>query len=165
MINFEYAPWGMYVAAIMYVLGNGVWMNHAVRQRRWLGWLLWLLLAALILLVAGAMDMRMQGTQGGLMNHLLAHDPENHWIVLTLFALMSVPAAACVMLRQSLQWTRLAVIAPALLIFLSMGQQLGNPQNDYLLISIGVTLAVCASLWMWQQALDVEPEPLRKKHS
>ncbi len=165
MINFEYAPWGMYFAAVMYVLGNGVWMNHAVRQRRWLGWLLWLLLAVLILLVAGAMDMRMQGAQGGLMDHLLAHDPENHWIVLTLFALMSVPAAACVMLRQSLQWTRLAVIAPALLIFLSMGQQLGNPQNDYLLISIGVTLAVCASLWMWQQALDAEPEPLRKKHS
>lgn len=45
MVHFELAPWGMFFAGLMYVIGNGVWVNHLVRQRRWLGWLLWSLAA------------------------------------------------------------------------------------------------------------------------
>ncbi len=163
MIHFEYAPWGMYFAALMYVLGNAAWVNYAVRKRRWLGWLLWSLLAVSVLWLAAMLDMRMQGIDEGVIEHLRAPDPENHWIALTLFALLSVPGAACVLLRQSVGWTRLALMLPALLLFSTMGAQLEDPQRSYLWLSLGITLAVCAALWLWQQLLDAEPEPRQRK--
>ncbi len=157
MINFEFAPWGLFFAGLMYVIGNGVWVNHAVRRRRWLGWVLWSLLGVLLLVLAAAFDGRMDGGDATIMDRLTMVDPENHWIALTLFALLSVPGAACVWLNQSVRWTRMALLLPALLIFLPMGQQLANPNDDYLMLTIGVTLAVCASLVLWQSLLDHEP--------
>ena len=157
MINFEFAPWGLFFAGLMYVLGNGVWVNHAVRRRRWLGWLLWSVVGVLLLLLAAAFDVRMAGSSTSIMDRLTMVDVENHWIALTLFALLSVPGAACVLLKQSVRWTRLALLLPALLVFLPMGQQLANPNDNYFMLSAGVTLAVCGSLVLWQSLLDHEP--------
>ncbi|MDQ6975259.1 MAG: hypothetical protein Q9M22_01690 [Mariprofundaceae bacterium] len=165
MINFEFAPWGIFFAGLMYVIGNGVWVNHVVRRKRWLGWVLWSLLGCLLLILAAAFDVRMGGSNASIMDRLTMVDPENHWIALTLFALLSVPGAACVLLKQSVRWTRLALLLPAMLIFLPMGQQLANPNNDYLLLSIGVTLAVCASLVLWQSLLDHEPFEQPRQHN
>jgi len=157
MIHFELAPWGIFFAALMYVLGNGVWVNHAVRRRRWIGWLLWSVIGALLLVIAALFDSRVDATGISIMDRLTTVDPENHWIALTLFALLSVPGAACVMLKQSVAWTRLALVAPAILIFLPLGQQLANPNNDYLMLSIGVTFAVCGTIVLWQHLLDHGP--------
>lgn len=157
MINFEFAPWGLFFAGLMYVIGNGVWVNHAVRRRRWLGWLLWSLTGVLLLVLAAAFDVRMGGGSASILDRLTKVDPENHWIALTLFALLSVPGAGCVLLKQSMRWTRLALLLPALLVFLPMGQQLANPNDDYLMLSIGVTFAVCGTLVVWQFLLDHEP--------
>ena len=41
MVQFDFAVWGVFFAALLYVLGNGVWVNHLVRERAWLGWVLW----------------------------------------------------------------------------------------------------------------------------
>jgi hypothetical protein len=157
MIHFELAPWGIFFAALMYVLGNGVWVNHVVRRRRWIGWLLWSVTGVLLLLLAAVFDSRVGGIAMPVMDRLTTVSPENHWIALTLFALLSVPGAACVLLKQSVGWTRLALVAPALLIFLPMGQQLANPNNHYLMLSIGVTFAVCGATVLWQYLLDHEP--------
>jgi hypothetical protein len=158
MIHFELAPWGIFFAALMYVLGNGVWVNHAVRRRRWIGWLLWSITGVSLLLLAAFFDSRVDTTTSmSMMDHLTMVDPENHWIALTLFALLSVPGAACVMLKQSVAWTRLALLAPAALIFLPLGQQLANPNNNYLMLSIGATFAVCGAMLLWQHLLDHEP--------
>ena len=32
-IEFTNAPWGMAFAALMYLIGNGIWINHLVRHK------------------------------------------------------------------------------------------------------------------------------------
>lgn len=157
-IDFQFVPWGMFFAGLMYVVGNGVWVNHLVRERRWLGWLLWIAAAAVVLVLAALFESRLDtASDAGIWQRLSSVDPENHWIAVTLFALLSVPGAASVMLKQSVQWTRLALLAPALLVFLPVGSQIGNPNDNYLALSIGLTLAVCGILVVWQLLLDHEP--------
>ncbi|MDX8396973.1 MAG: hypothetical protein R8K49_01505 [Mariprofundaceae bacterium] len=159
MFQFELAPWGMFFAGVMYVIGNGVWVNHAVRQRRWLGWLLWSLSGVALLVLAAVFESRLDTTSGlGVWERLSSVDSENHWIALTLYALMSVPGATCVLLKQNIRWTRLAVIAPALLIFIPLGQQIANPNDSYTALSLGVAMAVVAMMMLWQMMLDCEPE-------
>jgi len=156
--EFQFVPWGMFFAGLMYVVGNGVWVNHLVRERRWLGWLLWSLAAAGVLFLAALFEARLDtASTASVLQRLSSVDSENHWIAITLFALLSVPGAAAVILRQSMQWTRLALLAPALLVFLPVGSQIGNPKDGYLALSIGLTLAVCAILVIWQLLLDREP--------
>ncbi|MBL1351852.1 MAG: hypothetical protein COA61_000725 [Zetaproteobacteria bacterium] len=158
MVHFELAPWGMFFAGLMYVIGNGVWVNHLVRQRRWLGWLFWSLSAAGMLFLAAAFETRLdQASELGVWQRLASVQFENHWIAVTLFALMSVPGAASVLLKQEMRWTRLAVIAPALLIFIPMGEQLMNPKDSYIALSLGVALAVSAAMLIWQMLLDCDP--------
>jgi len=71
---------------------------------------------------------------------------------------MSVPGAASVLLKQSVRWTRITLLLPAILLFIPVGRQLANPENDYLLLSLAVTAAVCGTLFLWQMLLDCEPE-------
>lgn len=166
MINFELAPWGIFFTAIMYVLGNGAWVNHTVRQRRWLGWVLWLLVGTLLVIVAAVFDARVDSNSDtSILQRLTSPDFENHWIIFTLFALLSVPGAACILLKQSINMTRTALLLPAILLFLPMGRQLANPNQDYLLLSVGVTVAVCAVLVLWQHLLDAEPVPMKSKQA
>jgi len=158
MVHFELAPWGMFFAGLLYVVGNAVWVNHLVRQRRWLGWFLWLISAMTLLVVAAAFESRLdQASDMGVWARLTSVDPENHWIALTLFALMSVPGAASVMLKQSIAWTRFALITPALLVFIPVGHQIMDPKQSYTAMSIGLALAVCAVLIIWQMLVDAEP--------
>jgi len=159
MTHFEFAPWGMFFAGVMYVVGNGVWVNHLVRERRWLGWLLWLLSGAGLLFVAAVFETRLDMlSELGVWQRLTTVDPENHWIALTLFALMSVPGATCVLLKQDVRWTRVALVLPALLVFIPLGQQLANPDDSYTALSLGVAMAVAGVMLMWQMVLDCEPK-------
>jgi len=164
MANFEFVSWGMFFAGIMYVIGNGVWVNHLVRERRWLGWVLWSLAGVALLFLAAMFEMRLDTASDlGVWDRLTSVDNENHWIALTLFALMSVPGATCVLLKQDTRWTRVALIIPALLIFIPLGQQIANPNDHYTALSLGVALAVAGTMLMWQLMLDCEPAMASKK--
>jgi len=159
VIEFDYAVWGVFFAALLYVLGNGVWVNHLVREKNWLGWVMWSLLGGALLIVAALFEVRLDQSAGsGAMERLSSVDPENHWIALGLFALLSVPGATSVLLKQSVRWTRITLLLPAILIFIPVGQQLANPNNNYLLLSLGATAGVCITLYLWQMLLDCEPE-------
>ena len=163
MVHFQLAPWGMFFAGLMYVIGNGVWVNHLVRQRKWLGWLLWILSATALLILAAAFENSLQPEKSiTIWQRLSSVDMENHWIATTLFALLSVPGGASVLLNQSIRWTRLALLAPALLIFIPVGHQIMNPKDSYTAMSIGLALAVCAIMVVWQMLLDCEPSSNKK---
>lgn len=160
-IDFTFAPWGMVFAAFMYIVGNGVWLNPAARRSVWLGWLFWIISAAAMLVLGAAIELRLGGGEG-IMAQLSGVDMENHWIIVTLYALLSVPAAASVMFRQDLNWTRLAVCATAMLIFIPLGSQINDPDDSRLALSLGITLAVVGLMWFWSLFFDVEPEHQRK---
>jgi len=163
MTQFEFAPWGMFFAGVMYVIGNGVWVNHLVRERRWLGWLFWVLSGVALLFFAAMLEVRLDAvSELGVWGRLTSVDLENHWIAMTLFALMSVPGATCVLLKQDVRWTRVALVLPALLVFIPLGQQLANPDDAYTALSLGVALAVAGVMLMWQMVLDCEPKEASK---
>ena len=159
MVQFEFAPWGMFFAALMYLIGNGVWVNHLVRNHRWMGWVIWLVAAAVLLFIAALFESRLDAQSSlSAWERLTSADKENHWIAVTLFALLSVPGAASVLLKQSIQWTRYALLLPILLIFIPLGSQLNNPDESYLAMSLGITVAVFGIMVLWQSLLDCEPE-------
>jgi hypothetical protein len=165
-ISFQYAPWGMFFAAMMYVVGNGVWINHLARKRKWIGWLLWITTGLLFLVAGAAAEAHLNSDSTGIWNQLSSVDPQNHFIVMTLYALLSFPGAASVLLGQSMAWTRFTILAPAVIVMLPIGQEMANPGNNYLSLSIGITLATCCILWVWQWLLDCEPTPkLRTKEA
>ncbi|HKJ61653.1 MAG TPA: hypothetical protein VKA94_06610 [Hyphomicrobiales bacterium] len=166
MVQFDNAVWGVFFAALLYVLGNGVWVNHLVRERTWLGWVLWSVLGGTLLLVVALFESRLDQASGmGAMERLGSVAPENHWIAIGLFALMSVPGAASVLMKQSIRWTRITLLLPAILLFIPVGRQLANPDDNYLLLSLGSTLAICAVLYIWQLLLDSEPQGHVKSHA
>jgi len=151
----------MVFAAFMYVVGNGVWMTPIARRSAWLGWLMWTVSAAAILVLGAAVELRLGGGEG-IWSQLSNVNIENHWIVVTLYALISVPGAASVLFRQETGWTRLAVCAAALLVFIPLGAQLSDPDNGRMALSLGITLAVAGLMWFWSLLLDIEPEHQRK---
>jgi len=154
--------WGIGFACVMYVIGNGAWINHLARHKLWKGWLMWLA-AALVIIVAGAfIDIRLSGSTNGLWQQLTGVDKENHWIAITLFALMSTPGAASVIFRLNPLWTRLAVVLPAIVVFIPIGMQLSSGSSSFA-AGLGLTLAVCALLTFWQMMLDIEPLAKQKK--
>ncbi|MDQ6954845.1 MAG: hypothetical protein Q9M20_05320 [Mariprofundaceae bacterium] len=164
--NFEFVSWGMFFAGVMYIIGNGVWVNHLVRERRWLGWVFWILSGVGLLVLAAVFETRLDTASDlGVWQRLTSVDLENHWISLTLFALMSVPGATCVLLKQDVRWTRIALVVPALLIFIPLGKQIANPNDPYTALSLGVALAVTGTILMWQIMLDCEPVTVPKKDS
>jgi len=154
--------WGIGFAGMMYVIGNGVWTNHLARQKMRMGWLLWLI-AAIFIIIAGAfIDIRLSGSSSGLWQQLTSVDKENHWIALTLFALMSVPGAASVILKQAAIWTRLALILPAIVVFIPVGMQLGTGANS-IAAGLGLALVVSALMLVWQFMLDTPPLEKQRK--
>ncbi len=161
----QHIAWGAAWAAMMYVLGNAVWLNHLARQRRWLGWLMWLAAAGIVIVAGAAVDIRLAGGEGGVWQHLTGVDKENHWIALTLFAVMSVPGAASVLMRQSAFWTRIAFVIPAIVVFVPVGMQMdtGSGNGGNLFAGLGLALVVCALLLVWQYLLDPEAPAGRTK--
>jgi uncharacterized membrane protein YhaH (DUF805 family) len=151
----------MAFAALMYVIGNGVWINHISRQKPWLGWLMWTVTAVLIIFVGAIIELRLAGGSD-IWLKLTSVNIENHWIVVILYALLSIPGAASILFRQSVDWTRLGVLATVLIVFIPLGAQLHDPENNRLVLSLGVTLATCGLLWIWSMLLDCEPVHKRR---
>ncbi|MDX8406099.1 MAG: hypothetical protein R8K50_08105 [Mariprofundus sp.] len=160
-IDFTFAPWGMAYAALMYVLGNGAWTNHLARRKAWLGWLMWATSAAVIIIL-GAVISQHLGNKADLLSILGAMNKENYWIIITLYALMSIPGAASVIFRQSLAWTRLGQLATGLIVFIPLGIQLHDPNDNRVGISIAIALSICGVMWLWSLMVDCEPEHKRK---
>lgn len=154
--------WGIGFAGLMYVIGNGVWTNHIARSSQWKGWLMWLLAAVLIVIAGSFVDIRLSGLQVDLWARMTSVDKENHWIALTLFALMSVPGAASVILRQASTWTRLALLLPAIIVFVPAGMQLGSGFNS-IAAGLGIALVISALMFFWQMLLDSPPEEKQRK--
>ncbi|MDQ6996002.1 MAG: hypothetical protein Q9M82_00895 [Mariprofundus sp.] len=160
--DFALAPWGMTFAALMFVIGNGVWTNNIVRHKPWLGWVLWSASAVIIIVIAAAIELRLSGSDSGIWTRLTSVNGENHWIVIMLYMLISVPGAAGVLFHQSVNWTRMAVLATALVVFIPLGKQLHDPNDSRLFLSLGITLAMCGLIWLWSVLLDCEPAHQRK---
>jgi len=156
MIAQSPALWGASFAAAIYVLGNALWTNRMVRRKLWRGWLLWSL-SCIVVLVTGAAIENHFGTGVSIGDRLSSVDMENHWIALTLYALMSVPGAACVILRQNIRWTRIAMMTIALILFIPTGMHIGSSNGGSAVLGIALASAVCAILWLWQATLDEEP--------
>ena len=119
------ALWGAAFAATIYLVGNGIWVNRWVRRRLWIGWLAWIISGVLVL-VAGAAIENHFGSGSSIGNRLGSVDIENHWIALGLYALLSVPGAACVILKQDIRWTRLAMMRIAFVVVITAGLPLGG---------------------------------------
>lgn len=158
----QHALWGLVMTGIMYVIGNGVWVNHLTRKKIWWGWLMWAIAGAGILFLGAAFEARLDGQETGIFQRLLTHpngipvDPENHWIALSLFALMSVPGAASVIFKQSAYWTRMALMAPALVVFIPAGMQINTQNGDNILAGLAAGLVVSGFILIWQILLDGE---------
>lgn len=162
-IDFTFAPWGMVFAAVMFIAGNGAWMNPLARKKALMGWGLWSLSAIIILIIGGVIEQQLDGSStASAWERLTSVEAENHWITLTLYALLSIPGAATILFRQSVSWTRLATVATAIIVFIPLGIQLQNPNNSYLLLSLSITAGSCALLWIWSKFLDCEPKHQRK---
>ena len=99
----------------------------------------------------------------GIWERMTSVDGENHWIALTLYALLSAPGIAANLFSLELRMTRLALILPGILVFIPMGQQLEHPEGPLILMSLGATVAVIGTLLVFQMLLDVEPERKSKK--
>ncbi len=150
----QYSYWGLFLAAMMYVIGNGLWTNHAVRQRLWLGWVMWSLSAIALIVLAAAIETHIDSSAGGIWQRITSVDTENHWIAAALYALMSVPGAASVIFKQDARWTRLALLAPAIVIFIPAGMQVDSPDASNITAGLGLTAVVCSLVLAWQMLLD-----------
>jgi len=161
-IDFSLAPWGMAFAALMFLVGNGAWTNHIVRHKPWLGWALWSLTVPVIIVLGAILELRLSGKTDSIWFLLTSVNFENHWIVATLYMLMSIPGAASVLFHQSMNWTRLATLTTALIVLIPLGTQLHDPNDPRLALSLGITLGLCGILWLWSSMLDCEPAHHRK---
>lgn len=149
----QFAYWGLLFAAMMYVIGNGLWANHAARQRQWLGWLMWSLSAIAVILLAAAIETQLDSAGSGVWERISRVDGENHWIAVSLYALMSVPGAASVIFKQNEQWTRMALLIPAIIVFIPAGMRLGS-EGGNIAAGLGLTAVVCSLVIAWQALLD-----------
>jgi len=159
----QHIAWGIAYAGMMYIIGNGAWVNHLARNKQWLGWLMWLAAGVLLIVCGALIEIRLSGSESGLWQRLTGVDKENHWIVLVLFALMSVPGAASVILKQTVNWTRIALIIPAIVVFIPVGMQLGASSGNSIVAGLGLALVVCAMLLIWQFMLDRDESPQQEK--
>ncbi|WP_038247675.1 hypothetical protein [Ghiorsea bivora] len=163
-LNYNHAFWGILFAGIFYVVGNAAWVNKWARESRFIAILLWSVLGFVILLFAASFDMRLDpNLQSGIWERMTSVDGENHWIALTLYALLSTPGIAANLFSLELRMTRLALILPGILVFIPMGKQLEHPEGSLILVSIGATVAVVGILLLFQMLLDVEPEKKKKR--
>ncbi len=159
----QHIAWGIAYASMMYVIGNGVWINHLARKKQWLGWLMWLVAGILLIICGALIEIRLSGSGSGLWQRLTSVDKENHWIVFVLFALMSVPGAASVILKQAAHWTRISLIIPAIVIFIPVGMQLGGTGDSNIAAGLGLALLICAIILIWQFMLDIDTPSQQEK--
>ncbi len=165
-LNYNHAYWGVLFAGVFYVLGNAAWVNQWARQKRVLGIIIWAALGMLILALAAMFDMRLDPQlHMPVSERMMIVDGENHWIALTLYALLSVPGLAANLFSLEIRMTRLALIVPGFIVFIPMGQQLEHPEGALLLFSIGAAVAVVGSLLLFQMLLDEEPAKHAKKEN
>jgi len=163
-LNYNHAFWGILFAGIFYVVGNAAWVNKWARESRFIAILLWSVLGFMILLFAASFDMRLDpNLQMGIWERMTTVDGENHWIAVTLYALLSTPGIAANLFRLELRMTRLALVLTGILVFIPMGKQLEHPEGSLILVSIGATVAVLGILLLFQMLLDVEPERKKKR--
>jgi len=149
--------WGIGFTCLMYIIGNGIWTNHLARRKMWMGWMMWTATALVLIVIGAFIDIRLAASQNNIWQQLTSVDKENHWIAFTLFALMSVPGAASVILKQAATWTRLALVIPAIVVFIPIGMQLGSGASS-VAAGIGLCLVVSALMLLWQHLLDTPPE-------
>ena len=149
----QFGYWGLLIAALMYVIGNGMWINHMARRRQWLGWVMWSISAVILVVATAAIEAYLSASGGSMADGLTGVDFENHWIAVSLYALMSVPGAASVIFKQDAQWTRLALLITAIIVFIPAGMSLGN-EGGNIVAGLGLTLGVCTFVVAWQFLLD-----------
>jgi len=152
--DVQYSYWSLLIAAMMYIIGNGLWVNHAVRHRLWLGWLMWSISAITFILLAAAVEMHLDSADAGIWERISRVDIENHWIAASLYALMSVPGAASVIFKQDTRWTRLALLIPAIIVFIPAGMHAGSAGADNIAAGLGLAAVVCSLVFVWQTLLD-----------
>ena len=163
-LNYNHAFWGILFAGIFYVAGNAAWVNQWARNSRFIAILMWVALGVLVLVFAAIFDMRLDPKlEMSVWERLTTVDGENHWIALTLFALLSTPGIAANLFSLELRMTRLALIIPALVIFIPIGKQLEHPEGSLILVSLAAAVASIGVLLIFQMLLDVEPERKTKK--
>ena len=163
-LNYNDAFWGFLFAGLFYVAGNAAWVNQWARKSRFLATLIWAALGVLILVFAASFDMRLDpNLQGSVWDRLTGVDGENHWITMTLYALLSTPGIAANLFRLDLRMTRLSLIVPGLVVFVPMGRQLQHPEGSLMLVSLGAAVAAIGILLALQMLLDAEPEKKKKK--
>ncbi len=163
-LNYNHAFWGILFAGIFYVVGNAAWVNQWARKSRFVAILIWAALGALILVFAASFDMRLDpNLQGAVLDRITSVDGENHWIALTLYALLSTPGIAANLFGLDLRMTRLSLVASGLLVFIPIGKQLEHPDGSLILVSIGASVAIIGILLLFQMLLDAEPEKKSRK--
>jgi hypothetical protein len=163
-LNYNDAYWGFLFAGLFYVLGNAAWVNQWARKSRFIATIIWAAMGVSVLVFAASFDMRLDpNLQSSIWDRLSSVDGENHWIALTLYALLSTPGIAANLFSLELRMTRLALILPGILVFIPMGKQLEHPEGSLILVSIGATVAVVGILLLFQMLLDVEPEKKKKR--
>ncbi len=163
-LNYNHAFWGIFFAGIFYVVGNAAWVNQWARNSRFIATLIWVTLGVFILVFAAMFDMRLDPRlEMSVWERLTSVDGENHWIALTLFALLSTPGIAANLFSLELRMTRLALVIPALVIFIPIGKQLQHPEGSLILVSLAAAVISIGVLLLFQMLLDVEPERKTKK--
>ena len=163
-LNYNDAFWGFLFAGLFYVAGNAAWVNQWARKSRLIATIMWSMLGVMILTFAAAFDMRLDPKlEMSIWERMSTVDGENHWIALTLYALLSTPGIAANLFSLELRMTRLALIVPGLLVFIPMGQQLQHPEGSLIFISLGAAAITIGILIVFQMLLDVEPERKSKK--
>ena len=161
-VDTQQLAWGVGFSAMMYVVGNGVWTNHLARRRAWVGWLMWLVAGVLVIIAGSFIDIRLSGSESSVWHHLNSVDMQNHAIALILFALMSVPGAASVLMKQPSKWTRLSLILPAIVVFIPVGMLLGSGASS-VMEGLGLAFVIAALTTGWQIMLDTPPPEQQRK--
>ncbi len=163
-INYNHAFWGVLFAGIFYVIGNAAWVNQWARSSRLMGTIIWAVCGFIILMVAAMFDMRLDpGLEMSVFERMGSVDGENHWIALTLYALLSTPGISANLFSLDLSLTRLSLTLPALVVFIPMGKQLEHPDGALLLYSVGAAVAVVGIVLLFQMLLDIEPVKKSKR--
>jgi len=156
-MNAQFAIWGIFFMSIMYIVGNVVWTNHLARRRLWWGWFLWLLSGIAIVIIGHSLGNYLGGKSGvdALFITLKESNLESYWIIFSLYALMSVPGAGCVIFKQPKSVTLMTLLLPALVVFIPSSIALQQETNIQWLL--GIFIPICTLIWLSQHMLDVEP--------
>lgn len=160
--NAQFAMWGLFFMSFMYFLGNIVWTNQLARQNFLWGCLFWVISGIILLLLGHSISNFLVGQVGlgALIKTLKSSDLESYWIIFSLYALLSVPGAGCVIFKQNKSVTLMTLLLPALVVLIPSSIALAKSfEITYL---YATALPVCALIWLCQQMLDVEPEPKGK---